>query len=175
LRFSAKGEYGVRAVLDIALNSPGEPVQVREIARRQNIPERFLEHVMSSLKKGGLVESYRGAQGGYALSRDPAGLSLADVLQAVEGPIVLAECVNQEPLRCDAGELCVIRDVWRDVQKAVLDALAAISIADLCARYSGKRAPFDLDLALEDEAAVEELATGELATEEPAADLVKEK
>lgn len=135
MRFSAKGEYGVRAILDIALSGDREPVRVREIARRQGIPMRFLEQVMASLKKAGLVESYRGAQGGYRLAHAAADISLADIVQAVEGPITLMECISDtERGACDQASRCVIRDVWRDVQDSMVRSLNAVSLESVCKR-----------------------------------------
>lgn len=134
MRFSAKGEYGVRAILDIALYGERSPVRVREIARRQAIPMRFLEQVVASLKKGGLVESYRGARGGYRLARPAKEISLADVIQAVEGPIALVECIGEEVSACDQVSICVIRDIWQDVQDSVLEALDSVSLESVCRR-----------------------------------------
>jgi Rrf2 family protein len=134
MRFSAKGEYGVRAILDIALYGERNPVRVREIARRQAIPTRFLEQVVASLKKGGLVESYRGARGGYRLARPAKEISLADVIQAVEGPIALVECIGEEVSACEQVSICVIRDIWQDVQDAVLEALDSVSLESVCRR-----------------------------------------
>ncbi|MFQ5574681.1 MAG: RrF2 family transcriptional regulator [Terriglobia bacterium] len=139
MKFSAKGEYGVRAVLDIALNQESGPVQVKEIAKRQSIPERFLEQVMSSLKKAGLVEAFRGAQGGYLLAKNASEISLADVVQSLEGPLTLMECVSEEsPQRCDQISLCVIRDVWIGVQSTIVEALASITIEEMCKKQREK-------------------------------------
>lgn len=132
MKFSAKGEYGVRAILDIALYGETRLVQVKEIARRQDIPMRFLEQVMATMKKGGLVESYRGARGGYRLTRPASEISLADIIQAVEGPIVLAECVSEEAVTCNKASFCVVRDTWQSVQASVLDDLASISLESIC-------------------------------------------
>lgn len=133
MKFSAKGEYGIRAILDVALYGKDNPVQVKEIAKRQFIPERFLEQVMASLKKAGLVRSLRGAQGGYVLAKPSADISLADVIQAIEGLIAPMECVSDEiPNCCDQSELCVIRDVWKNVQTSIVDALDSITVEDIC-------------------------------------------
>lgn len=135
MKFSAKGEYGVRAIIDIALHRGEEPVQVKEISRRQAIPERFLEQVMASLKKAGLVEGIRGAQGGYLLTRSPDDITLADVIQAIEGPLTLMDCISEESSpRCDLSNLCVIRDAWKGIQSAILEALDSITIGELCAK-----------------------------------------
>jgi len=139
VKFSAKGEYGVRAILDIALDQKSGPVQVKEISKRQAIPERFLEQVMASLKKAGLVEAFRGAQGGYILAKSASKISLADVIQALEGPLTLMECVSEESSqRCDQVSLCVIRDVWIGVQSAIVEALASITIDDMCKKKRDK-------------------------------------
>lgn len=133
MRISAKGEYGVRAILDIALYEKQGPVRVREIAARQAIPMRFLEQVMAALKKAALVESYRGAQGGYRLAKSSADISLADIVQAVEGPIGVMGCVNPaEKGTCDQVTACVIREVWQSVQNSVLDSLGSISLESVC-------------------------------------------
>ncbi len=129
MRFSAKGEYGVRAILDIALYGESGPVRVKEIARRQAIPIRFLEQVMTSLKQAGLVESYRGAHGGYRLKKSAKDINLADVIQAVEGPITVMECINEKDKGlCDQISVCVIRDIWCDVQRSVIKSLSAVTL-----------------------------------------------
>lgn len=137
MKFSAKGEYGVRALIDIGLNFESGPVQVKEISRRQGIPERFLEQVMSALKKARLVESIRGAQGGYLVTRPLEEITLADVIQALEGPLVLMDCVQQQvSTKCGQSEVCVIKDAWRTVNDAVVGALDSITIKELCSKIS---------------------------------------
>src|SRR2546426_5923100 len=84
--FSAKGEYGIMAVLDLALANGSAPVQAKAIADRQGIPLRFLEHILSALKHAGLVESERGAHGGYRLAKPASEIRIGDVIQAVDGP-----------------------------------------------------------------------------------------
>lgn len=132
MKFSAKGEYGIRAILDIAINSDENPVQVREIAKRQSIPERFLEHVMAALKRSGLVDSIRGAQGGYLLGRPASEISLAEIVEALEGPINLRECISdEETFSCDLESGCVVQDVWRNLKSAIQDVLESITLEDL--------------------------------------------
>lgn len=139
MKFSAKGEYGVRAILDIAFYGKRKPVRVRDIARRQAIPLRFLEQVMSLLKKAGLVESYRGAQGGYRLKLPASKINLADIVQSVEGPIVLMECVGAGDVSgCDQVSMCVIRDIWVDVQDSVIKTLESVTLEDVLLRKKEK-------------------------------------
>src|SRR3989475_3483114 len=87
--FSAKGEYGIMAVLDLALANGAAPVQAKTIADRQGIPLRFLEHILSALKHAGLIESARGAHGGYRLAKPASEIRIGDVIQAVDGPIAM--------------------------------------------------------------------------------------
>ena len=142
MRFSAKGEYGVMAILELALNSGQGPVQVRNIATRQGIPVRFLEQVLSALKKAGLVESIRGSQGGYILARSSAEISLAQVLEAIDGPIRPMDCVSDEKtsLCCNAKD-CVVKDVWEEVKVSIAGVLNSISLNDMCERKRKKGEP----------------------------------
>lgn len=132
MKFSAKTEYGLRAILDLAYHHGNGPIQVKQISARERIPVRFLEQVMATLKCAGLVDSVRGPRGGYMLSRPPEQISLSEVIVAVEGPINVMECITESSTECDAVPICVIRDVWSDVQKAVLDTLKATNLRDLC-------------------------------------------
>ncbi len=131
MKLSTKSDYGVRAILDVTFYGSKRPVQVKDISKRQSIPERFLEQVMASLKKAGLVEGVRGPQGGYVLAKSPSEITLADVVQALEGPIVLMECIPEQNQRCDKVSLCVIRDLWCNVQDAISSALKSVTLEDL--------------------------------------------
>ena len=132
MRFSVKSEYAVTAVLDMSLNADKGPIHVRAIARRQAIPVRFLEQVMASLKKAGLVESIRGSQGGYVLSRDPKAINVAQIVEAIEGPITPMDCTNGTfEYRCLQMNGSVIKDVWEDVRKAITGVLSTVSIEDM--------------------------------------------
>jgi len=142
MRFSVKSEYAVIAILDIAIHTDKGPVHVRAIANRQAIPVRFLEQVMASLKKAGLVESIRGAQGGYVLSRDPGTINLAQVIEAIEGPITPMDCTaGLIDYRCLQINGCVVKDVWEDVRKAITGVLSKVSIQEMCKRKREKENP----------------------------------
>src|SRR2546429_8409178 len=106
--FSAKCEYGIKAMLDLSINSAStQPVQVRVIAERADIPEGFLEQIMADLRKAGLVESVRGAHGGYVLAKPSEEINLADVIEAIDGPVTpgrgLRETVDPSPGPSIAG------------------------------------------------------------------------
>ena len=135
--FSAKGEYGIMAVIDLALTNGEDPVQAKAIADRQGIPLRFLEQILSALRHAGLVESSRGAHGGYRLAKPAADIRVGDVLQAVEGPIVMASRAlprhkNGNGHRASHGS--IVQGVWKEVKDTVLETLNRTTLADLCQR-----------------------------------------
>ena len=88
MRVSLRSTYGIMAAVDLALQAGSAPIQAKSIARRQGIPARFLEQVLHAMKKAGLVSSQRGAQGGYVLSKKPSDVSVAEILEALEGPVL---------------------------------------------------------------------------------------
>ncbi|TET53105.1 MAG: Rrf2 family transcriptional regulator [Actinobacteria bacterium] len=141
MRFTAKTEYAVRAIIEIALLDKDRPAQVKEIATRQAIPERFLEQVMAALKKDGLIESTRGSQGGYRLARSAEQITLADIIQAIEGPMQVIECLSEDlrNQKCEQVDLCAVRDVWKGVQSSLLEALDSITLAKLLEKYQNQR------------------------------------
>ncbi len=119
MNFTAKEDYGLRAVLDLAVHDGGGPVQTREIAARQRIPEQFLEQLMASLRRAEVVRSTRGAGGGYSLAASPSKISVGDVLRALSGPLVPTELVSGEPDESSAPEAAVVQGVWKTVQDAL--------------------------------------------------------
>ena len=96
MKLSTKGRYGVKAMFELALNHGLDPLSIKTIAERQNISEYYLEQLFSGLRKAGLVKSIRGAQGGYILARDPKDISASDILNVLEGPIEISECIQDE-------------------------------------------------------------------------------
>jgi Rrf2 family cysteine metabolism transcriptional repressor len=135
--FSAKGEYGIMAVLDLALANGTDPVQAKAIADRQGIPIRFLEQILSALKHAGLVESSRGAHGGYRLSKPAEDIRVGDVIQAVDGPIAMTNRAlprhgNGNGHRASHGS--IVQGVWKEVKDKVLETMNRTTLADLCRR-----------------------------------------
>lgn len=135
--FSAKGEYGIMAVLDLALTNGADPVQAKAIADRQGIPLRFLEQILSALKHAGLVESSRGAHGGYRLSKPAENIRVGDVIQAVDGPIAMTNHAlprhgNGNGHRTSHDS--IIQGVWKEVKDTVLETMNRTTLADLCRR-----------------------------------------
>ncbi len=132
MKFSVKSEYAVTAVLDVSGHADKGPVHVRSIASRQSIPLRFLEQVMASLKKAGIVDSIRGSQGGYILARDPKAINIAQIIEAIEGPITPVDsATDSAEYRSLHMNGCVVRDVWDDVKRAISQVLNGVTIDDL--------------------------------------------
>ena len=135
MRISLRATYGIIAAVDLALHDGDIPVQARTIARRRGIPARFLEQVLHAMKKAGLVISHRGAQGGYVLNRRPERLSLADIIEALEGPVIASN--GQPGKRSGEGSPspdALLAPVWDRIKQAELDILSEITIEQLAGR-----------------------------------------
>ncbi len=132
MNFTAREDYGLRAVLDLAQHATGSPVQSKEIAARQGIPEQFLEQLLSALRRGGLVRSLRGASGGYMLAKPPAQTTVGDVLRTLSGELVPVSCVG--PGRSDNCEHAASYGVhvfWEKLAKAISDLADTMTLQDL--------------------------------------------
>jgi Rrf2 family protein len=128
VRTTAKADYAVRAAVELA--AAGELVTAEHIAQAQGIPVNFLENILSELRRGGIVDSRRGQQGGYTLARPAAEISLADVIRAVEGPLANVRGHPPEDLEYD-GSAAKLRDVWVALRASVRSVLERVALADL--------------------------------------------
>ena len=139
MRVSTRGDYACRALLSLALhaNEIG-PQSVKDIAARTGLPQPYLEQILLALKGAGLVRSKRGVGGGYVLSRDPELITLADIVSAVDGPIVLGDFgVPHENGACNHEGQCVLLAVWEDVGGHMRKHLSAHSLAEMVRRAMG--------------------------------------
>lgn len=140
MRLSKRGEYGLRAM--IALAAPTEDgqvavLQIREIAEREQIPAKFLEQILLSLKNAGMLHSKMGVGGGYHLAKAPKDISLGQIVRVLDGPLAPVKCVSQmayEPCGCPDEETCGLRLVMSDVRNAIADLLDGTSLADVTRR-----------------------------------------
>jgi Rrf2 family protein len=136
MRISAKGEYAAKAVLHLSLKYP-QVVTIHEVAVRHNIPIKYLEHILLSLKKAGVLESRRGLRGGYTLARPPAEISVGEVLRVVDGRFSQASCIEVDLLHayaCPESASCGLKQVWQDVQGAVERILFETTFDEVCRR-----------------------------------------
>lgn len=133
MNFTSKEEYGLRAVMHLASHEASWPVQAREIASVEGIPEQFLEQVLAAIRRAGVVRSIRGAGGGYELARPARSITAGDVVRALSGPIAPIPCTDSaDPAeRCDRIEQCVVVGLWQRVQTAVTEVLDGTTIQDM--------------------------------------------
>ncbi|NLY56319.1 MAG: Rrf2 family transcriptional regulator [Firmicutes bacterium] len=131
MRLSTKGRYGLKAMVDLALQYGKEPTPLNEIAERQDISQAYLEQLMASLRKAGLVQSIRGAQGGYRLSRAPEKITIGEVLRALEGPLVPVDCVDKGGAGCEKMDGCYTIIVWEKLRDAIDEVLDSLTLRDL--------------------------------------------
>lgn len=135
MRITTTSRYGVRAIFDVAYHGGGRPTQIKDIARRQQISQRYLEQIFNKLLKAGLLKSRRGPRGGYMLARDPSEITVGDVINAAQGPIVPVGCLpgSDESKACRVEESCITQHVWKETQRLLVEYYNSVSIADLCA------------------------------------------
>ena len=130
MKVSSKGEYGLRALFDLAQRYHQGPISSAEIASRQDIPESYLNQLLLTLRRGGLVQSARGPQGGYRLTRPPESITLAEALAVLEGDL----SVHEASLESDSPEGQILRQVWEEIDESIRQILENISLDDLCRR-----------------------------------------
>lgn len=138
MKISTKARYGLRALVDLAVHSTGEQIPLVYIAKRQSLSVNYLEQVFSLLKKAGIVKSVKGAQGGYVLARPPAEITVADVVCAIEGEILIIE---EEPKRSDTSLLyqnmqeCLQKQVWDKMTQSIREVMESITLEELTRDY----------------------------------------
>lgn len=134
MKLSTRGRYGVKAMFELALQYGQEPLSIKSISERQNISEYYLEQLFSSLRKAGLVTSIRGAQGGYVLSKPPSEITVYDILDVLEGPIEISECIEDED-NCSRIEYCATRLLWIKIRDSVNQVTKSITLEDMVNDY----------------------------------------
>ena len=145
MRLTQKSKYATRALMELALDECGSPLGVAEVARRQRIPERFLEQIFGELRRAGVLESQRGAHGGYRFAMPPEEISVLDVVEILDGEV--------RPARCSAGGTCYISDaplcvtskVWDEARTALESVFGAYSIASLAETERESRAEREIE------------------------------
>ena len=130
IKLSSSTRYGIKAILAIALQYGKEPVRTNAIAEQENIPSKYLEQVISKLKKAGLVHGLRGAHGGYMLAKSPSEISMEDVVLALEGPMLPAEC-HEHPEYSPKCAYCITSQIWNKLHGTVTGVLETVTLAEL--------------------------------------------
>ena len=158
--FSTRAEYGVRLMFELGRQDNGEPVALSTVAESERLPLSYLEHLVAKLRKAGLVESQRGAHGGYRLGRPPEQIQMLEVVQALEGAIAPMECFHLDPegkVSCshetDGDRACATKLLWTRVQGGVTKALAGTTLAELV-EFADQHSPAPASKAAATKAAV---------------------
>ncbi len=133
MKLSSRARYGMRAILELALEYGNPPLQIKAIAEREDISNKYLEQLIAMLKAAGLVRSIRGPRGGYLLAKPPAEIRLKDVFVTLEGPMIPAECI-EHPEFCPRCMDCATRDIWIELENAINGVLESVTLADLVER-----------------------------------------
>ncbi|MFC1699684.1 RrF2 family transcriptional regulator [Candidatus Omnitrophota bacterium] len=147
LRISSKGRYASRLMLDLALQYGRGPIFLKNIAERQELSEKYLSQLVVPLKVAGLINSSRGAHGGYSLAQPPKKVTLAAIVLAVEGKLEVVECVGSRKV-CDRVDACIVRDIWSEVSGKIITALESFTLQDMVERHRKKVEQYPLSYAI---------------------------
>lgn len=134
MKLSTKGRYGVKAMVDLAIHYGESPISIKSISQRQGISEYYLEQLFSALRKAKLIKSIRGAQGGYVLNKSPEDITVADVMEVLEGPIEISDCV--EGAICNNGNCCATRLLWQKIKTSIDEVTTSVTLKDIVDDYN---------------------------------------
>ncbi len=137
MKISTKIRYGARAMLELASHYGEGPIELKEIAKRENISLKYLEQVINPLRASGLVKAIRGSRGGYSLGKPPSEICLYDVIETLEGPLLLLECLRDSKA-CQKVPSCVTRDIWKEVSDAICKIFNSVTLEDMVNRRREK-------------------------------------
>lgn len=133
MKLGTKGRYAVMALVDLTMNSQGQPVVLADVAGRQNLPSSYLEQLFARLRKSDLVKSIRGQSGGYLLSKDPSEITISDIFRAVDEPIRTTACNPKDNLGCGGKrDHCLTHHLWAGLSDVMDDYLTQITLAHVC-------------------------------------------
>ena len=142
MKISTKGRYALRLMIDLAENSIGNPVSLKDVAKRQGISDKYLEQIISVLNKAGYVRSVRGAQGGYLLKSDPETYTVGMILRQTEGSLAPVSCIEDDEIICDRQEQCVTSIVYKKINDAISNVVDNITLQDLVDWQSEKNGTY---------------------------------
>lgn len=144
MKISTKGRYALRLMLDLATYNTGEPVSIKDIAKRQQISEKYLEQIIAVLNKAGFVRSVRGAQGGYVLKKDPKEYTVGMILRQTEGDLSPVSCIGDEGTPCERKGTCVTVRIYEKINDAVNGVVDHITLSDLMEWQSEKTGEYSI-------------------------------
>ena len=144
MKISTKGRYGLRILIDLAMHDPGKPRMLRDIAASQQISEKYISRLVIDLRRAKLVRSVRGVNGGFHLAKSPEKITLLEVLETMEGPLSVVECVRS-PEKCKRQTLCPARNIWTQLNDGIRELTRNITLDDILNAYRQHNA--DLGIA----------------------------
>ena len=130
MKLSTKTRYGMRAMVDLALHYEKGPVLLKDIAKRQEVSMKYLDHIVSTLKANGLIENAKMRHGGYVLSKPPCHIETHEIIKAVEGSLAPVDCVD-DPKICHRADFCATLNLWKKLKKSMRDVLEGVTLEDL--------------------------------------------
>lgn len=131
MKISTKGRYALRLMMDLAENNTGSPISLKDVAKRQDISDKYLEQIISILNKAGYVRSVRGAQGGYMLKMEPQNYTVGMILRQTEGSLAPVACIEDDEIACDRQQQCVTSIVYKKINDAISGVVDNITLQDL--------------------------------------------
>lgn len=131
MKISTKGRYALRLMLDLAVYNTGAPISLKDVAKRQQISEKYLEQIISLLNKAGFVRSIRGPQGGYMLTKEPREYTVGRILRLTEGDLAPVSCVEADGIECERRQGCVTVRIWEQLNEAINGVVDHITLADM--------------------------------------------
>ncbi len=137
MKISTKGRYAIRVMIDLAEHNTGEYIPLMDIAKRQEISEKYLESIVVVLSRNDFVQSLRGKGGGYRLIKDPSEYTVGSILRVTEGSFAPVSCLEKQPNRCERASYCKTLHMWEGLQKVVEDYFDGITIQDLLDHAQG--------------------------------------
>ncbi len=146
MKLSTRVRYGLRIMLQIALDGGREPLFARRISSAQDISEAYVDQILMPLRAGGLLISHRGRQGGYQLARPPEQITVLDVVEALEGKITLVDCLEGDDGKCARKKCCAAREIWGELADLIRQSLAKVSLAELRDRQTKMVQVFDYNI-----------------------------
>lgn len=137
MKISTKGRYALRLMLDLAINHTGSYIPLKTVAQRQEISDKYLEQIIHQLSKAGFVQSARGAQGGYRLTRTPAQYTIGEILRSVEGSLAPVSCLDCST-PCDKIDSCITIGLYKKIQDAIDGVVDNTTLEDMISDYRNK-------------------------------------
>ena len=134
MKISTKGRYGLRILIDLATHDPGKPRLIRDIAQSQQISEKYISRLVINLRRAKLIRSVRGINGGFHLAKAPEQITLLEILETMEGPLSVVDCVRS-PEKCKRQSLCPARDIWQKLNDGIRELTAKITLDDILNAY----------------------------------------